>query len=574
MDAHERPQRDRIAAPPGDRKQPLAARGQRRVLLIAERSAHGAELAALLSAGRAREQRPATLRVQRAGSLLEAEALLGERRFDALLLDLEGLEASPSELRARLEQASAGLPLLAVGSARQHGLAQHFDDFLARERTSAELLCRAILHAIERRQWNLALAHSQAALEAARGGAMADEEDALTGLPNRRGLERLWSRMFTAGSAPSSLCLLDLEDFRAINARFGQAVGDVVLREAARRLREALREGDQLGRCGGDEFVVLLPGTGLAEGQRIAERLIKALERTALCSQGQVLPLAASASALAIESPAPPLEDTLGRARAALAAGRRRRPARRRGVAPELESLEALCRGVGLESVAQPILRLCDGQLVGYELLARSRQPGLEQPDEFFGLAAREARLVPLDRACFDQALRASRGLPRELVAHINLYPATLLEVPPERLLNALDGAGPRLLVELSEQQILGDPSYLRPAIRALRAAGLELGIDDVGFGRSCLESLVLLEPEWIKLDRRMVHGLAQDPGQRRALARLLALSEALGARVVAEGIETRADLAVLLDHGVERGQGFLWGPPRGLPELESARPT
>jgi EAL domain-containing protein (putative c-di-GMP-specific phosphodiesterase class I) len=95
-----------------------------------------------------------------------------------------------------------------------------------------------------------------------------------------------------------------------------------------------------------------------------------------------------------------------------------------------------------------------------------------------------------------------------------------------------------------------------------------------VGFGRSCLESLVLLEPEWIKLDRRMVHGLAQDPGQRRALARLLALSEALGARVVAEGIETRADLAVLLDQGVERGQGFLWGPPRGLPELESARPT
>jgi diguanylate cyclase (GGDEF)-like protein len=536
--------------------------------LIAERSAHGAALAALLSAGRGGNSRRAALRVQRADSLVEAEALLGESRFDALLLDLEGLAAAPDEIRARLEQASAGSPLLAVGSAGQQNLAGHFDDFLARERTSAELLGRAILHAIERRQWSAALAHSRAALEALRLGTQAHEQDALTGLPNRLGLERLLSGLPGPGGAPSSLCLVDLEDFRAINARFGQAVGDVVLREAARRLREALREGDQLGRPGDDEFVVLLPGTGLAEGQRIAERLLKALERTALCSHGQVLPLAATASVLAIESPGPSLEDTLRRARAALAAGARRRPARRRGVTPELESLEALCRGGGLESVAQPILRLSDGQLVGCELLARSRQPGLERPDEFFGLAAREARLVPLDRACFDQALRASRSLPRELVAHINLYPATLLEVPPERLLEAHDGAGPRLLVELSEQQILGDPSYLQPAIGALRAAGLELGIDDVGFGRSCLESLVLLEPEWIKLDQRIVRGLAEDPAQRRALARLLALAKALGARVVAEGIETRADLRVLLEQGVERGQGFLWGQPRAVADL------
>lgn len=555
-----------------DRQQHAAARAPRPlaqgplVLLIAERSAQAAELAALLCAGRGRDAHSPAVRLQRAESLVEAEALLGDHAFDALLIDLDGLQPSPVELRARLEQASAGSALLAVGSARQRSQGAEFDDFLCRDRTSAELLRRAIGHAIERRRWRADLEHSRAALEAARRAAQGGEEDALTGLPNRHGLERLWSSWLTPERGPSSVCLLDLERFRDINERFGRAVGDVVLRETARRLREALREGDRVGRWQGDEFLVLLPGTGLSEARRIAERLVSALERGALCSQGQVLPLRAAASAVAAEGPGASLEQTLERAREALRAGARRRPPRRSPASSGRAALEGLCQGSGLWCAAQSIRGLSDERVVGYELLARSQHAGLERPDEFFGLAAREARLVPLDRACFDVALRASRALPPDLVAHINLYPATLLEVPAERLLAAAHGAGPRLLVELSEQQILGDPSYLQPAVESLRRAGVELGIDDVGFGRSCLESLVLLEPEWIKLDRRSVHGLAGDAGQRRALGRLLALARALGARVVAEGIESRGDLAVLIEQGVERGQGFLWGPPGALP--------
>jgi EAL domain-containing protein (putative c-di-GMP-specific phosphodiesterase class I) len=116
--------------------------------------------------------------------------------------------------------------------------------------------------------------------------------------------------------------------------------------------------------------------------------------------------------------------------------------------------------------------------------------------------------------------------------------------------------------VEISEQQIIGDPSYLRDPVSVLRQAGLMIAIDDVGFGNSCLESLVLLEPDIIKIDKRCITGLAGDGARRDSLRRYVDLARTLGSEVVAEGVESRGELAVLRDLDVEYAQGFLWGKP------------
>mgnify|MGYP003826256943 CR=1 FL=1 len=116
--------------------------------------------------------------------------------------------------------------------------------------------------------------------------------------------------------------------------------------------------------------------------------------------------------------------------------------------------------------------------------------------------------------------------------------------------------------VEVSEQQILGDPSYLIRVVQELKRRKISVAIDDVGFGRSCLESLVLLQPDVIKLDKKLVIDISRDKGRREMLRRLLHVVEGLNAKIIAEGIENRDDLETLKDLGIRYGQGFLLGKP------------
>ena len=128
-------------------------------------------------------------------------------------------------------------------------------------------------------------------------------------------------------------------------------------------------------------------------------------------------------------------------------------------------------------------------------------------------------------------------------------------------LLAAADD-GVTFCIEISEQQFIGDPACLRDHVAAFKEKGIKVSIDDVGFGRSCLETLIMLEPDVVKIDRAYVDGASRDPHKGRLLARLVEVSKALGAEIVAEGIESRDDLALLQDYGVIYGQGWLWGKP------------
>ena len=123
-----------------------------------------------------------------------------------------------------------------------------------------------------------------------------------------------------------------------------------------------------------------------------------------------------------------------------------------------------------------------------------------------------------------------------------------------------ITSGGHTYCIELSEQHFIIEPKHMRDSINAIREAGIMVAIDDIGFGRSSLESLILLEPDVVKVDRKYVTGVSDDVGKVRLLKRLTNVAKSLGAEVVAEGIERRDDVPVLQELGVHFGQGFMWG--------------
>lgn len=139
-----------------------------------------------------------------------------------------------------------------------------------------------------------------------------------------------------------------------------------------------------------------------------------------------------------------------------------------------------------------------------------------------------------------------------------------MIDLPIEELVEKLAANCPAksYCLEISEQQILGEPSHLIGPVEEFKRYGISIAIDDVGFGNTCLESLILLEPDVIKLDKKYVRGIAQDPHVERSLRRTLKIAEDLNAEVIAEGIETQEDLDKLLELGVKYGQGFYLGKP------------
>jgi EAL domain-containing protein (putative c-di-GMP-specific phosphodiesterase class I) len=223
-----------------------------------------------------------------------------------------------------------------------------------------------------------------------------------------------------------------------------------------------------------------------------------------------------------------------------------------------------LARGKHIQTVKQPIYRLEDESPIGYEFLSRYSHTHVEQPDNFFRMCSERNILTLVDHACLRAGVEAALQLAPYARFHLNIFPTTLLAIPVEHLLELFPKPIPAgtFCLELSEQQIIGDPSYLLPAVEALRAAGVTIAIDDVGFGSSCLESLILLKPEIVKIDKRCVIGIDTDPARVDQLRRYVSVARTLGCEIVAEGIETARELDVVRSLGIEYGQGYFWGKP------------
>jgi len=403
--------------------------------------------------------------------------------------------------------------------------------------------------------------------------------DALTDLLNRKGMERaIMDELARCRRDGDELLILlvDLDDFSRINATMGHGVGDLVLVGAARRIKESVRAQDRVGRCGTDRFVIMLPETEMAAGEVIAEKIRLAVSRDVIKAGGESITTTASLGLTAISPTSLSFDEVLAKAHFVLQRSKlkgKNRVARAasveevgliRPVVVGPDMVRALLRGNVLEVSSQPIVNLADGRIVSREMLIRGPEGPLRRPDNLFSFCQENDITTAVDLRCLKLCAAAAGRPGVHGHFHVNIMPATLLQTEAEELIRVLNPHGDdgHCCLEISEQQLLGDPSVLVPHVQAIQEAGIRVAIDDVGFGNSCLEGLIMLHPQVMKIDKRLVRGLAVDPEMRKALARLLKVADVLEAEVVAEGIENTEDYHILVDMGVGLGQGYLFGRP------------
>jgi diguanylate cyclase (GGDEF)-like protein/PAS domain S-box-containing protein len=413
--------------------------------------------------------------------------------------------------------------------------------------------------------------------------------DGLTGLPNRAAFLEALEQAIADGAEPQRIALLaiDLDRFKEVNDLHGHAVGDLLLRTLSRRLVRTLGRGALAGRIGGDEFVVLAPVPGRAAALDLAERLATALgdpipvaEREIACGASIGLALypddAASADGLMTNAElamqrakASPAERICGYDEAMDEAVRARRL-----LLTELR--EALARDA-LALHYQPQVSVATGTITGYEVLLRWPHPqrGFIPPGEFIGLAEESGLIVPLGAwvlrtAC---AQAAAWRAPQRIavnVSAVQLADPTLPELVARTL--AETGLAPaRLELEITESALIRDPARSAEVLRRIKALGVSIAMDDFGTGYSSLSMLRAFPFDKIKLDRSFMGEIDRSDEARAIIRAVLALAESLGIAVLAEGVETEAQLAFLREEGCAEVQGYLLGPP--VPRLvEPAR--
>lgn len=521
--------------------------------------------------------------VDHAGTIRDALRHLAAKKADLILLDLMLPDGSGLESLNAIRQLAPDTPIILLTNLDDEptavrALKEGVQDYVIKSSRNSAEFARTARYAIERHRQMKELERVSCDLRAANA---ALERlvllDPLTELLNRRGLQQVLSRELKVGRRDGTellVLMIDLDDFKQVNDSLGYAVGDIVLKEVARKLQRSLRTTDLVARIGGDEFVILLPQTRRAEGLRVAEKIRLSLSESPIFLPERPLQITASLGVLSVTEATPSIDELLSQTHPVLSrskhAGKNRTSCGWAGGHegeddhPLSQVLHQLRMGDQLHSVMQPIYSLEAEQEVGYELFSRLGPGSFEMPDDFFRLCIEENILTLVDHRCYKNCIKASTTLPKGIRRHLNLFPSTILDIPPQHLIDSLpdDEAREDYCIEISEKQIIGDPSYLMATVAAFKRAGLQVAIDDVGYGRSCLESAVLLEPDIVKIDKTFVIGVSEDLTRLRSLKRLLKVASSLGAEVVAEGIERREDLEALKSLGVKSGQGYFWGMP------------
>jgi diguanylate cyclase (GGDEF)-like protein/PAS domain S-box-containing protein len=411
--------------------------------------------------------------------------------------------------------------------------------------------------------------------------------DALTGLPNRAlfmdRLERAveWGRR--EGAAPAVL-FIDLDRFKVVNDSLGHGVGDRMLVEIGRRLGASLPPGATVARFGGDEFTVLLPIATAVDATHVAERLLEALAVPFAPAPGQDVYTTASVGIALASGSAEAPEEILRNADAALsrakARGKNRYEVFDRAMHAEavdrlrLETdlRRAVERGE-LRLLFQPIVALDEGRVAGFEGLLRWEHPerGTIAPGVFIPLAEETGLISAVGRWVLEEGCRhlaewGRRYPDRRLIISLNLSArqfgdADLAEHVARTVARCAVDPG-RVWLEITETVILENAEPVRSTLRQLRELGVELCMDDFGTGYSSLGYLHRMELDELKIDRSFVSRMDDDRRSTQLVHAIVALAHNLGVRVVAEGVETAAQLASLRGQRCDFAQGFLFAPP------------
>jgi diguanylate cyclase (GGDEF)-like protein len=399
------------------------------------------------------------------------------------------------------------------------------------------------------------------------------EIDPLTRLLNRRGMDRILDEALAQSARtgdPFVVGYLDLDHFKSVNDTSGHAAGDHLLREAAVIWSGMLPSRAALGRYGGDEFVITLPGFDASAASSAIDALRAALPAGQTCSAG-----------FAEWEPADTASLLLRRADTALfqakRAGRDRTYPQPDGGVSVRELREAIAKDQ-LYVVFQPIADLTSGSVVGAEALVRWRHPvrGIVPPDEFIPLAEKHGMIHAIDRWVLETACRQVAEADRAgaYLERISVNVTSQELDRPDYLLQVRDilrDSGlpaHRLTLEITESSVVADAGTLMANLAALRADGVRVAIDDFGTGYSSLSRLEHFPVDTVKIDRAFVRRITDASHPTPIVTTIIALADTLSLSVVAEGIEEEHQAVALAAHGCRVGQGWLFGRPGPFADL------
>jgi diguanylate cyclase (GGDEF)-like protein len=393
--------------------------------------------------------------------------------------------------------------------------------------------------------------------------------DTLTGMPNRRTWdEALPQELERCRHEGRNVCvgMIDIDHFKAFNDSRGHPEGDLLLQRAAAAWSAQIRDSDLLTRYGGEEFAVILRDCSLADAALILERLREVTPDGQTCSVGL-------ACWDGNESPT----ELTARADDALYASKRQGRDRitvaewNRSAPPPPSGWMAAVRDVigdnAVMTAYQPVVDLHSEEPLGYEALARTCGRATSMPiAELFANARRMGLTREMDWLCRRAALRSASRVPPSCLLFLNVSLAAMLDplhgVDQMLLLLDFHKVSPaRVVLEVSERDPIADPERFTAVLAEYRSHGFRFALDDIGDGRSALETLVAATPEFVKVAPRLVRSR---PGsvEYAALQAVLAFAQHSGAAVIAEGIETVDDARRVLDLGVQYGQGYLISRP------------
>jgi diguanylate cyclase (GGDEF)-like protein/PAS domain S-box-containing protein len=412
--------------------------------------------------------------------------------------------------------------------------------------------------------------------------------DSVTGLVNRVGLmDRLQEALTLLEFRPERLALLmvDLDDFKSVNDTLGHDTGDRVLREVGQRLQRVSRRGDTVARLGGDEFVVLCQATlGAEQLGLICERAMQAIGAP-LQDGARDLTVTGSVGAIITAHASADPEELLQQADIAMNSAKRSGGNRFELYTAELAGRSQSGRGLAAELrraidnsdlfvVYQPVFDLRDGSMLSAEALVRwrHRERGVIPPADFIPVAERRGLIAAIGNFVLDEACRqtsawtSSEDCPEGFRIAVNLSGRELRDPQLVQRIVAILArhrlAPGRLVIEITENVLLGELSDAHRAIVSLANAGVRIALDDFGTGYSSLAHLRQLRTDTLKIDRSFVSQLTGSSRDREIITAVTGMAHALGMTVIAEGVETAAQRQELAEIGCDAAQGYLLARP------------
>ncbi len=403
--------------------------------------------------------------------------------------------------------------------------------------------------------------------------------DALTGMPNRTMLQiALEERIADATVIGNGLAVMhiDLDNFKDINDVWGHTTGDRLLLKLAERLQSQVADKAQIGRIGGDEFLVLVEGPEPArQAESLANALCRALS-TPLELDRRVVRVTGSIGISLFPDDGENTEDLLRHADAALYRAKADGPGSWARYSPELTAAAMARRYIETELrsaieknqmrvALQPIVALNGRRVVGFEALARwyHAEDGWIDPEDFVALAETRGLVTPLGEQVYRKAMEHVAGM-KGMQLSLNVAPAQLRSTDfCDRLVTLAAECGmptERLEVEITERVLMEESHGALDQINRLRSAGIGIAIDDFGTGYSSLSYLRKLPIQRLKIDQSFVRNVGAVRENAAIVKAILTLARELGFTTTAEGIQTAAESDFLREAGCDFAQGWLFG--------------